>query len=222
MEATRPRTVVLAGSSAGYAGGPQSRAEQGNRRMGKVYDSITPALRTFMAKQPMFFVATAPLADDGLINLSPKGLDGTFAIVDDHRVAYLDLMGSAGETVAHVRENGRITILFNAFSGPPRIVRLYGQATWHEVGDPTFADLIDLFSYHRGTRSIIDIRVDRIADSCGFGVPAMTLDGQRTQLQSWASKRDRETLLDYKKSHNESLDGLPILNNPNDHIDISG
>ncbi len=188
--------------------------------MGKVYDSITPELQTFIMQQPMFFVATAPLADDGLINLSPKGLDGTFAVIDAHRVAYLDLMGSAGETVAHVRENGRITFLFNAFSGPPRIVRLYGRAVWHEPDDETFAELIDLFPYKRGTRSIIDVNIDRIADSCGFGVPTMSLDGQRTHLEKWAGRRDRATLLEYKQSHNESLDGLPILNQPDVHIDV--
>jgi Pyridoxamine 5'-phosphate oxidase len=188
--------------------------------MGKVYDSITPELQAFIAQQPMFFVATAPLADDGLINLSPKGLDGTFAVIDAHRVAYLDLMGSAGETVAHIRENGRITILFNAFSGPPRIVRLYGQAVWYEPGDETFADLIDLFPYQRGTRSIIDVNVDRIADSCGFGVPTMTFENQRTHLEKWAGRRDSAMLLEYKQSHNESLDGLPILNQPGVHIEV--
>jgi len=189
-------------------------------RVGTIYDSMTPSLRAFIAQQPVFFVATAPVAEDGLINLSPKGLDGTFAVVDDHRVAYLDLMGSAGETVAHVRENGRITILFNAFSGPPRIVRLYGRATWHEPGDKPFAELLDLFTYHRGTRSIIDVRVERIADSCGFGVPTMSLDAQRTHLGKWADRRDRDSLLAYKESHNESIDGLPILNRPGIHIDL--
>lgn len=189
-------------------------------RVGTIYDSITPPLRAFIAQQPMFFVATAPIAEDGLINLSPKGLDGTFVVVDDHRVAYLDLMGSAGETVAHVRENGRITILFNAFSGPPRIVRLYGRATWHEPGDEPFAELLSLFTYHRGTRSIIDVRVERIADSCGFGVPTMSLDAQRMHLGKWADRRDRDSLLDYKESHNESIDGLPILSRPGVHIDL--
>ena len=189
--------------------------------MGKTYDNITPAIAEFIAKQPMFFVATAPLAKDGLVNVSPKALDGTFVVVDDHRVAYIDLMGSTGETVAHIRENGRITIMFNSFTGPARIVRLYGRATWHEPGEVGFDELIGKFTYFRGTRSIIDVSVDRITDSCGFGVPNMTLESQRTQLDKWALKRDRTELSEYKESHNTSLDGLPILSHPERHIKIA-
>src|SRR6188472_4775156 len=120
--------------------------------MSKVYDGISAELQAFLERQPMFFVATAPLAPDGHVNVSPKGLDGTFAVLGQHRVAYLDLTGSGIETVAHVRENARITLMFCAFDGPARIVRLYGRAAVVACDEPGFAEAAAQFETYPGAR----------------------------------------------------------------------
>lgn len=160
----------------------------------------------------MFFVATAPLAGDGLVNLSPKGLDGTFAVIDDTAVAYLDLTGSGVETIAHLRENGRITIMFNAFEGPPNILRIQGKGEAIEPGDPGFAALSAHFPSMPGVRSIIKVTVQRVADSCGFGVPIYTYTGQRDTLTQWCEKKGPEGVADYQRKKNAtSLDCLPGL-----------
>ena len=128
-----------------------------------------------------FFVATAPVALDGHVNLSPKGHD-SFRVLAPREVAYLDLCGSGAETIAHVRENGRITLLFCAFEGPPKIVRLYGRARIVEPLDADFAALAARFPSHPGTRSIVHVTLERIADSCGFGMPLFRHEGERTTL----------------------------------------
>jgi hypothetical protein len=181
--------------------------------MGREYDVIDTRLGGFLLRQPVFFVATAPLAADGHVNLSPKGLAGTFAVVDERRVAYLDLTGSGVETIAHLRENGRIVLMFNAFSGPPRIVRLHGHGTAHPTGSDRFADLAPLFPPLPGVRSIIEVEVTRVADSCGYGVPEMALVDERTRLTEWTGAReDAGTLAAYQAEHNaRSIDGLPGL-----------
>ena len=179
--------------------------------MGKVYDEITPALAEFLGAQHVFFVATAPLAADGHVNLSPKGLDG-FAVLDPRTVAYLDLTGSGIETIAHLRDNGRITICFCAFEGPPKIVRLYGTGDVVEPGDVEFAGLRARFRTAGAVRAVIRVRLDRIADSCGFGVPRYRYDGERTELVEWAERRGEEGALAYRRRNNgESIDGLPGL-----------
>jgi hypothetical protein len=179
--------------------------------MGQLYETITDRLRHFIERQPIFFVATAPLAADGHVNLSPKGLE-SFAVLGPDRVAYLDLVGSGVETVAHVRENGRIVLMFCSFEGPPLILRLHGTARVVEPGDEDFEELAARFSSHASTRAILVVEVERIADSCGYGVPLMKLEGARPQLPAWAERKGQEGLRDYQLENNlESLDGLPAL-----------
>ena len=174
--------------------------------------------RAFIARQRMFFVATAPLADDGLINLSPKGLDGTFAIIDDRTVAYLDLTGSGIETLAHLRENGRICVMFNAFEGPPNILRIQGRGEAIEPGQPGFDELLAHFPELPGVRAIIRITTERVADSCGFGVPFYNYQGQRETLNEWAEKKGPGGVARYQQQKNrKSLDGLPGMAAAPDH-----
>jgi len=180
--------------------------------MGKTYDAIGEQMETFLRGQRLFFVATAPLAGDGHLNCSPKGLD-TFDVLDPHTVAYLDLTGSGVETIAHVRENGRIVLMFTAFDGPPKIVRLYGRGEVVEPGDPDFATLRARFpAHHDGVRSVIRIAVERIADSCGYGVPQYQYVAERSQLPAWVKKKGPEGLVQYRGERNRmSVDGLPGL-----------
>src|SRR5579864_4196071 len=112
--------------------------------MGSVYPELDHGLREFIARQHVFFVATAPLAPGGHINLSPKGLD-SFRILGPREVAYLDLVGSGVETVAHLRENGRVTLMFCAFEGRPRILRLYGRGRPIEPGDSGWENRVAIF-----------------------------------------------------------------------------
>ncbi len=179
--------------------------------MGKVYEQLEGAVAEFVTRQPMFFVATAPLSPDGLVNVSPKGLD-TFAIVDPTTVAYLDLTGSGAETIAHVRENGRITIMFCAFEGPPRIVRIHGTGRVVESTDAEFAAAAARFPDFPAARAVIEVAVRRIADSCGYAVPRMDFVGQRDTLHTWAGNRSEAELAAYRATKNAtSLDGLPAL-----------
>jgi len=179
--------------------------------MGKTYSEIDASLAEFIGTQHMFFVATAPAAVDGHINLSPKGLD-TFAILDPHTVAYLDLTGSGIETVAHLRENGRIVVMFCAFEGAPKIVRLHGKGEVIEVNDPRFAPLRAQFPPLDGARGVIRIAVDRIADSCGYAVPSYRFDKERTQLLEWTGRKGADGVVRYREEHNRaSIDDLPGL-----------
>src|SRR4051794_35026102 len=141
-----------------------------------------------MRSQPMFFVATAPLDDEGHVNVSPKGL-ATFAVLGPTRVAYLDLTGSGAETIAHVRENGRITIMFCAFEGAPSICRVYGRGTVHEVGSDGYDELLANFTELVGARAIVDVDVTRVSASCGYAVPLMNYVGQRSRLTEWSEAR---------------------------------
>ena len=181
--------------------------------MGREYDRIDTRLAAFLLRQPMFFVATAPLDADGHVNLSPKGMTGTFAVLDERRVAYLDLTGSGVETIAHLRENGRIVFMFCTFAGPPRIVRLHGTGEAHVVGTERFEQLAPHFPSLPGIRSVIEVEVARIADSCGYAVPEMDFVRDRTRLTEWAGARESEsTLASYQAEKNAvSLDGLPGL-----------
>ncbi len=181
--------------------------------MGKVFDSIDGKVKDFIQAQHLFFVATAPLAGDGLVNLSPKGLD-SFKILGPTTVAYLDLVGSGIETVAHLRENGRIVIMFCAFDGPPKIIRLHGRGETIEPGHPEYEGLVAQFPTYEGTRSVIRVECTRISDSCGFGVPLMAFQGNRTQLPASAERKGPEKMEEYKRLKNStSLDGLPGLAN---------
>ncbi len=178
--------------------------------MSRVYEGISAELQAFLERQPMFFVATAPLAADGHVNVSPKGLDGTFAVLGPHRVAYLDLTGSGIETVAHVRENARITVMFCAFDGPARIVRLFGRAAIVTCEEPGYAELAARFPVLPGARAVVSVELDRVSDSCGHGVPKMEVVEQRERLLSWAESKGDAGLADYRADRNAtSIDGLP-------------
>jgi hypothetical protein len=178
--------------------------------MGKTYDGIGAQLQAWIERQPMFFVATAPLSPDGHVNVSPKGLDGTFAVLGSHRVAYLDLTGSGIETVAHVRDNGRITLMFCAFDGPARVVRLSGRGTVVTCDEPAYAEARAPFAVLPGARAVITVDVDRVADSCGYGVPRMTLVEQRERLLTSLDAKGEDGLVAYRAEKNAtSVDGLP-------------
>jgi hypothetical protein len=179
--------------------------------MGKTFEQIDDALRELIERQHVFFVATAPTSVDGHVNCSPKGLD-SFRVLGPTTVAYLDYVGSGAETIAHVRENGRIVLMFCAFEGPPKIVRLHGRAQVLEPDHAEFASLIALYEPGPGVRSIIRIEVDRISDSCGFGVPVLRYEKERTQLTLWAEKKGESGLETYKRQKNAtSIDGIPAL-----------
>ncbi|WP_018231139.1 pyridoxamine 5'-phosphate oxidase family protein [Thioalkalivibrio thiocyanodenitrificans] len=177
--------------------------------MGKILNFITPAQATFIRAQPVYFVATAPRADNGHVNLSPKGLD-SFRMLSPNAVAYLDLTGSGNETAAHLKENGRITLMFCAFEGAPGIVRLYGQGRVVRPGDPDWAGLVRQFPDFPGIRQIVRVDVRHTQTSCGFGVPEMNMVGQRDALEAWARRRGPEGVVAYQRLRNHvSIDGLP-------------
>ena len=189
--------------------------------MGRTFDAIDERLAAWIAAQPLFFVGTAPLAADGHVNLSPKGPIGTLRVLGPDRVAYLDLVGSGAETVAHLRENGRIVVMLCTFTGPPRIVRLHGTGVAHLAGDPRFDELVAEAAFDEpdtseSRRAVVEITVARIAESCGYGVPVMELVGDRPHLERWAAKKVRvggpEALERYQAEHNAaSIDGLPAV-----------
>jgi hypothetical protein len=178
--------------------------------MGKLFDGIDDKLAAWIGAQHVFFVATAP-REGGHVNLSPKGLD-SFAVLGPRSVAYLDVVGSGAETIAHLRENGRITLMFCAFEGLPRIVRLYGRGEVLEPDDAEFAALVARFPRYPSTRSVVRVALSRIADSCGYGVPLYRYEGERSQIADWAERKGAEGLRVYQLERNRaSLDGLPAL-----------
>ena len=186
--------------------------------MGKEYDAISGRLRSFIEAQPMFFTATAPLAADGTVNLSPKGLTGSLVVLDDRTVAYLDFAGSNAETIAHLRENGRITLMWCAFQGPPNIVRVHGRGEPVFRDDPRFGQLLthfpDIDESRHGLRAIIVVRAELVRDTCGYAVPFMTYDEDRDLHGKRFAREDDASLNAYftKKEHiATSLDGLPGL-----------
>jgi len=176
-------------------------------------ESIDERLRAFIEAQQIFFVATAPLAADGHVNVSPKGVDGTLLVVDGHTVAYLDLTGSGSETVAHLRENGRITLMFCAFEGAPNIVRLHGTGRHLRPLDDGFDAWAARFGVDPpGVRGVVVVDVERVSDSCGFAVPLYDYTAQRDLLTSWAERRGPDALATYRAQKNAtSVDGLPAL-----------
>lgn len=192
--------------------------------MGKVFDGIDGHLRRWIQAQPMYFVGTAPLSADGHVNVSPKGPIDTLRVLDDRTVAYLDMIGSGAETIAHLRENGRIVIMLCAFQGPPRIVRLHGSGRVVPASERDFEALVQDCGFHVPThpqarRAVVLVTLDRIADSCGYGVPLMRVEGTRPHSDAWAAKKLRvggaEALLDYQRQRNAaSIDGLPAV----DHL----
>ena len=191
--------------------------------MGKVYPELNERLREFIARQPVFFVATAPCltaaGDGGHVNVSPKGYRDTFAVLGPRQVAYLDLTGSGAETIAHLRQNGRITIMFCSFGRPPKILRLYGTGRAVLPGDPDWAAASAPFPAGSGLgtscadrRAVIVADLDRIADSCGYAVPLMELRQERDVLARANERKGQADLVAYRKERNAvSIDGLPAL-----------
>jgi len=179
--------------------------------MGKVHDALDDDLARFVCAQHVFFVATAPSGDGGHVNLSPKGLD-TFRVLDLATVAYLDLTGSGVETIAHVRQNGRVTLLFCAFAGAPKIVRLYGAGEVVVPGDVGFDALAERFPARRGARAVIRVRLSRVAVACGYSVPLMAYERDRDVLDTWTAGKDDDGLARYQDARNAlSIDALPGL-----------
>lgn len=178
--------------------------------MAKTFDGLDEKLATFLLAQPVFFVATAPLSADGHINCSPKGSNGAFQIFGPRTVVYRDLNGSGVETISHLRENGRVVLMFCAFDGPPRIVRLHGRGRVVLEIDEEFGSLTDRFGGAEHTRSFVVVDVDRVSDSCGYGVPLMSFEGHRDKLERWADKMGDDGLAKYRAAKNQvSIDGLP-------------
>lgn len=177
--------------------------------MGKLYSDITPELAAWIQRQPMFFVATAPLSGEGHVNCSPKGLD-SLRILDPLTVAYMDLTGSGAETAAHLQENGRIVLMFCAFEGPPKIVRLHGRGDVVVPSSPEWAALGAQLPKHRSMRAIVRVRVERVSDSCGYGVPNLAYAGERDVIDRWVETKGVANLPAYRKEKNmRSIDGLP-------------
>lgn len=189
--------------------------------MGSTFSGIDERLRRWISRQALFFVATAPLAEDGHVNVSPKGPIGSLRVLDESTVAYLDLTGSGAETVAHLRENGRIVIMLCAFAGPPRIVRLHGRGEVIMPGEQRFEELLQRCAFSepaapQARRAIVYVALTRIADSCGYGVPLMRYEGERPHMDAWAAKKLRvngeQALEAYRGDKNAlSIDGLPAL-----------
>lgn len=184
--------------------------------MGRLFEEINDTLKEFLESSPVFFVATAPSGTGGHINVSPKGMD-SFRVISPTQVAYIDMTGSGAETIAHIRDNGRITIMFTAFSGNPNIIRLYGKAEAVYLNTDEFPKLLKAFDKTRvsklpGIRSIIKVDIERISDSCGFGVPLMDFVGNRDEMANWATKQGDEKLQKYRAEKNAtSIDGLPAI-----------
>ncbi|WP_028815406.1 pyridoxamine 5'-phosphate oxidase family protein [Streptomyces flavidovirens] len=184
--------------------------------MGKLYERIDGRIRTFIEDQPVFFTATAPLTADGHVNVSPKGRAGTLVVLDEMTLAYLDFGGSTAETVAHIRENGRVTLMWCAFSGPPKVLRVHGQGEAVFRDDSRWPGLITRFKDVDGpsARAIVVVHARRISDSCGFAVPFMEYQEERTQhAEHFARKTDEEfaAYCEKKEYLGKSLDGLPAL-----------
>jgi Pyridoxamine 5'-phosphate oxidase len=195
-------------------------------RVGKIFDRIDDDLRAFIARQALFFVGSAPLDARGHVNVSPKGPIGSLRVVDDRTVAYLDVLGSGAETIAHVRENGRIVVMLCAFDGPPRILRLHGHGEILLSGDPRFADMLARCAFDdpglpETRRAIVVVHVTRVADSCGYGVPLMRYEGRRAHMADWGDRKLRaggeRALADYRREKNAtSIDGLPAIDDADD------
>lgn len=181
--------------------------------MGLIEQGVDADLRRWIERQHLFFVATAPSGPGGHVNVSPKGRD-TLRVIDERTLAYLDLTGSGIETAAHLRENGRVTLMLCAFSGPPRIVRIHGRGRVVERSDPEWDRFRPLFPPLEGDRAVVVIEAQRVSDSCGYGVPLLEYAGERTQMDSWVEHKGPDGIDAYQRGHNESLDGLPGLRTP--------
>lgn len=200
----------MAGGTAKPPRTPEARSTLA--RMGTVHAGIDERLRKFIAAQPVYFVASAPVDAGGHVNVSPKGHPETFRVIDEHRVAYLDLTGSGAETIAHSRDSGRVTIMFCAFSGPPKIVRLHGNCRAILPDEPEFAELAAHFPKDPGARAVILVDVTRVSDACGYAVPLMSYEGERETLRRWTRRKGSAGLREYRRQKNAaSIDGLPAV-----------
>ena len=189
--------------------------------MASTFTEIDERLEGWIAAQSMYFVASAPLGADGHVNVSPKGPIETLSVLDPHTVAYLDIIGSGAETIAHIRENGRIVIMLCAFQGPPRILRLHGEGEVVLPDEKRFEELMERAAFEQPSvpasrRAIVVVHLTRIGDSCGYGVPLMSFEGRRPHMNAWAEKKVRvggtQALQDYQREKNSvSLDGLPAV-----------
>lgn len=178
--------------------------------MGKIHERLDGRVRAFVEAQPVFFVATAPSGEGGHVNVSPKGLTGTFTVVDERTVAYLDLTASGAETIAHVRQNGRITLMFCSFDTTPNVVRLHGRGRVVSCYDPEFEEWAARFDHNPAARAVIVVDLDRVSDSCGFALPLMSLDAERDLLTPNMERRGPDGIVAYRRLKNTtSIDGLP-------------
>ena len=177
--------------------------------MGKTYEGIDDDLAAWLTRQPLWFVGTAPLSPDGHLNVSPRGHD-TLSVLEPRRVAWVDFTGSGIETIAHLRENGRICLMFCSFDARPRIVRLHGRGSVALRGDAIFDAVVARHPAHPSTRAVVVVDVERVSDSCGFGVPIMEVVAERDLLRLGAEKRGPVGLATYRAERNAvSIDGLP-------------
>ncbi|MBJ7330217.1 MAG: pyridoxamine 5'-phosphate oxidase family protein [Solirubrobacteraceae bacterium] len=190
--------------------------------MGQEFDRLDDKLVDWIGRQRMYFVGTAPSGDDGLVNISPKGWMDSFRVLGPTQIAYLDVFGSGVETIAHLKQNGRIVVMLCAFEGGPRILRMHGRGEVLENGTPEFDEVIGAFppgatqGGERSIRSIIRVDIVRIADSCGYGVPVMDYVGERDTYERGVEVKERkqgaEELLGFRRKRAAaSLDGLPGL-----------
>lgn len=176
--------------------------------MAKQLPEIDSELAAWISMQKMFFVGSAPLSEDGHVNVSPKGGD-SFRVLGPMEVAYLDYTGSGAETVAHIRENRRLVIMFCAFDGGPKIVRLHGKASVLLPGEKRFEEIYELFPHNSGTRSIVCLEVERVSSACGFSVPYYDYRDKRDTLDRWSEAQGPEKLEEYRAAKNvKSIDGL--------------
>ena len=182
--------------------------------MGKEYTEIDERIQKWIDRQHLFFVATAPTDADGLINCSPKGLD-SLAVLGPRRLAYVDVGGSGIETVAHLKQNGRIVLMMCAFEGPPKIFRFYGRGSVVEPHNDGFESLLGEFPPQVAARNIIVVDIDRIIDSCGYGVPMYEFVADRESMKNYYAEQSPDDVAAYRRERNAtSLDGLPGLDSP--------
>ncbi len=176
-------------------------------KVAKFFDVLSPEHSAFIARQKVYFVATA--APEGRINLSPKGLD-SLRVLDERTVAYLDLTGSGAETAAHIRADPRMTLMFCSFSADALILRLYGRGESVRPDDARWAELAPRFPDLPGARQIVVLHVESLQTSCGAGLPLMGYAGERGVLTDWLRKKGPEGVADYRRQKNAvSIDGLP-------------
>ncbi|KAF8603215.1 hypothetical protein BDV93DRAFT_493889 [Ceratobasidium sp. AG-I] len=188
--------------------------------MGTFYDSIPDWLIPWINEQHCFWVATAPLSSTGHVNVSPKGLAGTFKLLGPNACFYQDISGSGVETISHLRENGRITIMLSAFTGPPRILRLFGTGIVHELGSSRYEELIPAEERLPGSRAVIEVKIHKVGSSCGYSVPLYEWKEDRTLLvnrMATREQRDVETCAEEAKSDSDPIAHLRI--SPNNPLD---